>query len=149
MMRRAFIAVLLLVLAAAAATSQDWEDPQVWRKLGLTEEEVGRARAIYERTEQVIREAQVELDVLKAEMRRLLYREQVEMAAVEKQLRASMEWEYRLRLAQITRQVELRRLLGDRKYARLMEEVRERRREARGGDGGAGGDGPGRGGPGR
>jgi hypothetical protein len=148
-MRRLVVAALLLALVATAASSQEWGDRQVWQKLGLTEEEIGRARAIYERTEKVIREAQVELDVLKAELRRLLYREQVEMSAVEKQLRASLEWEYRLRLAQITRQVELRRLLGDQKYIRLMEAVRERRREARGGDGDGGRNGPGRGGAGR
>jgi Spy/CpxP family protein refolding chaperone len=144
-MRRWIVAVLLLALGAAWASGQAGEDLQVWRKLGLSEEQVDQARAIYERTQRSVREARAEIDVLRAELRRLLLREPVDMAQVERQLRTSLEWEYRLRLAQISRQVELRRLLGDRDYARLMEGLRERRRGA--GEGDAGGDGSGRNGP--
>jgi hypothetical protein len=133
------VAVFLLALAAAVAFGQAEEDWRVWQKLGLSEAQMEQARGIFERTQKSIREARAEIDVLKAEMRRLLLREAVDMAQVEKQLRASLEWEYRLRLAQISRQVELRRLLGDRDYARLMEAIRDRRREGReedfGGDG--------------
>ena len=146
-MKRWIVAVLLLAVAAAWATGQEGEDPQVWRKLGLSEEQIDQARAIFESTQKSVREARAEIDVLRAELRRLLLREPVDMAQVERQLRASLEWEYRLRLAQISRQVQLRRLLGDWDYARLMEAIRERRRGAREGD--AEGDGSGRNGPGR
>jgi hypothetical protein len=53
------------------------------------------------------------------------------MKQVENLLRASLDWEYKLRLAQITRQVEIRELLGNSKYARLVEAVRKRRQDAR------------------
>jgi Spy/CpxP family protein refolding chaperone len=132
-------------MAAAGASGQAAEDQQVWRKLGLSEEQIDQARAVFESTQKSVREARAEIDVLRAELRRLLLREPVDMAQVERQLRASLEWEYRLRLAQISRQVQLRRLLGDRDYARLMEAIRERRRGAREGD--AEGDGSGRNGP--
>ncbi len=144
-MRRWIVAVLLLAMAAAGASGQAAEDPQVWRKLGLSEEQIDQARAIFESTQKSVREARAEIDVLRAELRRLLLREPVDMGQVERQLRASLEWEYRLRLAQISRQVQLRRLLGDWDYARLMEAIRERRRGAREGD--AEGDGSGRNGP--
>ena len=147
MMRRWIVAVLLLAVAAAWAFGQAGEDLQVWRKLGLSEEQIDQARGILESTQKSVREARAEIDVLRAELRRLLLREPVDMGQVEKQLRASLEWEYRLRLAQISRQVQLRRLLGDRDYTRLMEAIRERRRGTREGD--AEGDGSGRNGPGR
>jgi hypothetical protein len=131
-MRSRIVAILLLALAAAAAFAQAEEERLVWEKLGLSEEQIEQARAIVERTEKRVREARAEIDVLKAELRRLLLREPVDMAQVEKQLRASLEWEYRLRLAQISRQVELRRLLGDQAYGRLMQAIRERRREGDG-----------------
>ena len=144
-MRCIALAALIVGLTAATAFSQDLGDRQVWRKLGLTEEEIGRIGAIYDRTEKSIREARVETDVLKAEIRRVLYRDPVDMPEVEKLLRGSLEWEYRLRLAQIARQVELRRLLGDAQYARLMEAVRMRRARADDGEGnGSGRDEPGR-----
>jgi len=132
-------------MAAAGASGQAEEDQQVWRKLGLSEEQIDQARGIFESTQKSVREARAEIDVLRAELRRLLLREPVDMGQVERQLRASLEWEYRLRLAQISRQVQLRRLLGDRDYARLMEAIRERRRGSR--EGKAGGDGSGRNGP--
>ena len=91
-MRARIVAAVLLVLAAAAAFGQAGEDRRVWQKLGLSEEQSGQARAIFERTEKSVREARAEIDVLKAELRRLLVREPVDMAQVEKQLRASLEW---------------------------------------------------------
>jgi hypothetical protein len=145
MTRIGIAAVLLLAACGAAAFAQAAEDQRLWQRLGLSEQQMQQAQAVYERTEKSIREARAEIDVLKAELRRLLLREPVEMPQVEKQLRASLEWEYRLRLAQISRQVELRRLLGDEAYARLMRELRERRRVDREGE--LGGDGSGRGGP--
>jgi Spy/CpxP family protein refolding chaperone len=147
-MRRAIPAVLLLALAAGAAFAQTDEDRRVWQRLGLSEEQTGQVREIFERTDKVVREARAEIDVLKAELRRLLLREPVDMEQVEKRLRSSLEWEYRLRLAQIRRQVDLRKVLGDETYARLMQAVRERRNRDWGGDrgGNSGGPGSGRGG---
>lgn len=144
-MRSRIVAAALLTLAAAAGFAQAGQERQVWQELGLSEEQIDQARAIYESTRKSVREARAEIDVLRAELRRLLLREPVDMAQVQRQLRASLEWEYRLRLAQISRQVELRRLLGDRDYARLMEAIRERRRGA--GDQDPWGDGSGRGRP--
>jgi len=140
------LVALALLLAAGAAFAQTGEDRRIWQELGLSEEQNEQARAIVERTQKSVREARAEIDVLKAELRRLLLREQVDMAQVEKQLRASLEWEYRLRLAQISRQVELRRLLGDQTFSRLMLAIRERQRGR--GEEDFGGDGSGRnGGP--
>jgi len=53
----------------------------------------------------------------------------VNMREVERLLRQSLDWELKERMAHIRRQVELRELLGDGKYARLSEAV-ERRRQA-------------------
>jgi Spy/CpxP family protein refolding chaperone len=144
-MRRKIVVVLLLALAAGAAFAQADEDRRTWQRLGLSEEQIGQVREIFQRTDKAVREARAELDVLKAELRRLLLREPVDMEQVEKQLRSSLEWEYRLRLAQIRRQVDLRKVLGDETYARLMQAIRERRHRGRAGD--PWGDGSGRGGP--
>ncbi len=144
-MKRKVVAVLLLALAAGAAFAQTDEDRRTWQRLGLSEEQIGQVREIFERTDKVVREARAEIDVLKAQMRRLLLNEPVDMQQVEKQLRAGLEWEYRLRLAQIRRQVDLRRVLGDETYARLMQAIRDRRHRERAED--PWGDGSGRGGP--
>ena len=49
------------------------------------------------------------------------------MREVERLLRQSLDWEFKERMAQIRRQVELRELLGDAKYARLTQVVERRR----------------------
>jgi hypothetical protein len=69
----------------------------------------------------------VEIDVLRAQLRKLLFEEQVNMQEVERMLRQSLEWELKQRMAQIRRQVELRELLGDTKYARMSQAIEKRR----------------------
>jgi hypothetical protein len=131
MRKRFALAALLACLGLAVAAAQEVGDRGIWTRLGLTEEEIARITAIFESTEQSVRQSRLEIDVLKAELKKALWQDRVDMKQVENLLRASLDWEYKLRLAQITRQVEIRELLGNSKYARLVEAVRKRRQDAR------------------
>jgi len=119
---------LLGLIAVGFAYSQDWDNPQILKRLDLGEEEIANIREVFEKTEMEIREARLEIDILKAQLRKLLFQQQVNMREVERLLRDSLEWEMKERMAQIQRQVQLRTLLGDTKYARLTETVEARRR---------------------
>jgi len=119
---------LLGLIAVGFAYSQDWDNPQILKRLELGEEEIANIREVFEQTEKEIREARLEIDILKAQLRKLLFQQQVNMREVERLLRDSLEWEMKERMAQIQRQVQLRTLLGDTKYARLTETVEARRR---------------------
>ena len=114
-MRKAVFIFLLSLTVVAFAHSQDWDNPEVLQRLGLDEAELDSIRGIFEETEKGIREARLEIDVLRAQLRKLLYVEQVDMREVERLVRQSLEWELKERMAQIRRQVELRKLLGDTK----------------------------------
>ena len=127
-MRRLAVICLLGMIAVGFAYSQDWDNPQILKRLDLGEEEIENIREAFEKTEKEIREARLEIDILKAQLRKLLFQQQVNMREVERLLRDSLEWEMKERMAQIQRQVQLRTLLGDTKYARLMEAVEARRR---------------------
>jgi len=126
--RRTVVICLLGLIAVGFAYSQDWDNPQLLKRLDLGEEEIANIREIFEKTEKEIREARLEIDILKAQLRKLLFQQQVNMREVERLLRDSLEWEMKERMAQIRRQVQLRTLLGDTKYARLTEAVEARRR---------------------
>ena len=126
-MNRRMVIVLLGLLVAALSYSQDWGDPQLLERLDLSQEEAEKIREIFEQTEREIREARLEIDVIRAQLRKLLFEEQVDMRQVERMLRQSLDWELQERLAQIRRQVELRQLLGDAKYARMVQAVERRR----------------------
>ena len=126
-MKRAVLIVVLVLLAVGFSYGQDWDNPEFLERLDLDEEEAQRIGEIFEETEREIRQARLEIDVLKAQLRKLLFEEQVNMREVERMLRQSLEWELKERLAQIRRQVELRELLGDAKYARMSQAVERRR----------------------
>jgi hypothetical protein len=134
--KRLMLFALMALLAVGLTYGQDWDNPEVFERLDLDQQEVKKIRAIFEETEKEIREARLEIDVLRAQLRKLLFQEQVNMREVERMLRQSLEWELKERMAQIRRQVELRELLGDAKYAtmshamekrRLMQDQQERR----------------------
>jgi hypothetical protein len=96
-------------------------------RLDLSEQEVERMGEIFEETEREIREAGLEIDLITAQIRKELFEENVNMREVERLLRQSLEWELKKRMAQIRRQVELREMLGDTKYARLTQAIQRRR----------------------
>lgn len=126
-MKKVLMICMLGLLAVGFTYSQDWENPEVLERLGLEKDDVEQVREIFEKTEKEIRQARIELDILKAQLRKLLFEEQVNMREVERQLRQSLEWELKQRMAHIRRQVQLRELLGDAKYARLTEAMEKRR----------------------
>lgn len=127
-MERLILICLLALTALGFVYSQDWDNPQVLKRLELGEEEIASIRGVFEQTDKEIREARLEIDILKAQLRKLLFQKQVDMREVERLLRDSLEWEMKERMAQIQRQVQLRTILGDAKYARLMDTVEARRR---------------------
>lgn len=127
-MKRLILICLLGLIAFGFAYGQGWDVPQVLKRLELSEEEMEDIKEVFEQTEKEIREARLEIDILKAQLRKLLFQQQVNMREVERLLRDSLEWEMKERMAQIQRQVQLRTLLGDTKYARLIEAVEARRR---------------------
>jgi hypothetical protein len=124
--KRLIIFAVLGLLAAGFSYGQDWDNPEVLDRLDLKEDEVAKVREIFEETEREIREARLEIDVLRAQLRKLLFQEQVNMREVERLLRQSLDWEFKERMAQIRRQVELRELLGDAKYARMTQAAERR-----------------------
>jgi len=125
--KRAVLIIVLVLLAAGFSYGQDWDNPEFLERLDLEEEEVQKIREIFEETEREIRQARLEIDVLRAQLRKVLFEEQVNMREVERMLRQSLEWELKERMAQIRRQVELRELLGDAKYARMSQAMERRR----------------------
>ena len=126
-MKRLMLFLVMGLLAVGFSYAQDWDNPELLERLDLDEQQVEKIREIFEETEKEIRQARVEIDVLRAQLRKLLFEEQVNMQEVERMLRQSLEWELKQRMAQIRRQVELRELLGDAKYARMSQAIEKRR----------------------
>ena len=131
-MKKAFF-IACLILLSAFLHAQNLPDinimSRVAERIGLTETETEQLLDIYTRNENGIREAQLELDIYRAQLARLLYPADVDMREVEALLRKSYEWQLKRQLAQIRRQVEIRKLLGEDRwvqYTRFIEDMRKR-----------------------
>ncbi|GEM_PF-2762709 len=128
--KRVYVTAILIVLFVMATISvysqtQAELNEQVLTRLGFTDDEIKGLMAIQEETQKTIVLAKAEMDIYRAELKKLLLNPDVNMKDVEKILRQSMEWELKMRLAQIKREVESRKLVGDKKWARLVQYLRK------------------------
>ena len=121
MLGRTFVTAILLLGLAGAVGAQEVPGPQVLERLGLSRQEREQVVRLAREHGEVIQRSRAELDVIKAQLRRLLFDRDVNMEEVQRLLRQSLEWEYRERLAQIELQVRLRKLVSEEQYARLRQ----------------------------
>ena len=130
-MRRWTMSIVLICAGALVSFGQGLDNPQVIEKLKLTPTEVTKLEEIRTRSERTAREAKLEIDILQARIKRMLYNATVDLKEVESVMRQAMEWELKQRMAHISGQVEARRLLGDDRWAKLnaMSTERARRQE--------------------
>ncbi len=126
-MRKIIIVVLLTGFLAAAGFAQDFNNPQIMEKLGLTQEQVTELTRIYEEAQKIIREAQLDIDIERAQLKKLLFQSNVDLRQVERRLKSILDLEYKLRLAEITREVKARKVIGDKAWARLTQMIRTRK----------------------
>ena len=126
-MKKIIIVSLLTAFLAAAGFAQAFNNPQIMEKLGLTQEQVIQLTSIYEEAQKTIREAQLDIDIQKAELKKLLFQSNVDLKQVERRLKSILDLEYKLRLAEITREVKARKVIGDKEWAQLTQMIRNRR----------------------
>jgi hypothetical protein len=129
MIKRILSAGILLLGLAGAVGAQEPPLPQVIERLGLSRQEQQQVERLIRDYRETIQESRLELEVIKAQLRRLLFDRNVDMEEVKRLLRQSLEWEYKERLAQIELQVELRKLLSEEQYARLRQFWTQRRQD--------------------
>jgi len=116
-------------MIAAGAFAQRIDDPQILRELGLQEEEIIQIMKIQGETEKVKREAQIELNLYKAQLEKILFSPDVDLEEVEKVLRASMEWKLKSELAEIRRRVEIRKIMGEERWEKFLRVLKMRRQK--------------------
>jgi len=126
-----WIIPLFLFIFSAVAYGEIAGDTQVFGDLGCTEEEINQIITIQDETENVIRESRIELNLYKAQLEKLLFPTDVNMKEVEKILRASLEWKMKSELADIRRRVEIRKILGERRWERFLKTLRARKQKSK------------------
>jgi hypothetical protein len=119
-MKRIAISVFLFALIAGGANAAGIDDFNDLTKLGLSEAEIRQVTDIELESEQAKKQAQLELNILKAQLEKLLADPDPDMKQVEKLLRDSVEWKVKSELAEINKRVQVRKILGEGKWKKLV-----------------------------
>jgi hypothetical protein len=130
-MKRIVVAALCLFAAAAICVAQGAAGEQFLKKIGLTDEQITQIEAVQDQSQAEIQKAQAELAIAKAQLAKLLLNVEANMKDIEKSVRAATEWEIQVKLAQIARELKLRKLIGDRKWQQLTQALRQRQEALR------------------
>jgi hypothetical protein len=124
-MKKLTLTAIFLLFVVCVTAAQPIDNTEILKRFGLNDEEIERVMAIQIETERIIQEARVELNLLKAQLEKLLFDIDVDINSVERLLRQSIDWKLKSELAEIKRRVELRKLFGEERWAKFL---RARRR---------------------
>lgn len=134
-LRRAlcFIAVMSMIFMAAASVSAQAKPKgkdavRGWfRELKLTDEELKDISAVVEADEAEINKAQAEIRIVQSQIARLMLDSAPDIAAIGAGIDKSLESEKLIRMAQIKRQIEVRKILGKERWQTVLLLVKEAR----------------------
>ena len=123
-MKRVVLMLSLVCLASTTTFAQSFDNPQALERLGLTEDQIGRIEEVAAREDRVVREAQVELNLYRAQLEKLLLDPDVNMREVERILKETTEWKLKSELANMRRRVEIRKIMGEEKWEEFLRLLR-------------------------
>jgi Spy/CpxP family protein refolding chaperone len=94
------------------------------KKLGLQPKELDQIEKILDRNEEAIGKARAEIQILQARITRLLLEKEPPMDQVKALVKESLDWELQVRMAQIERQIAIRKVVGEERWAGVMKLMR-------------------------
>ena len=127
-MKSVCFVLIFLCLGAMLLLAQEADTPQALKRFDLTDDEIGRVREIQQAGGTKRREIGAELNIIRAEMDKLLLDVDVDMGAIEALLKKSFEWRLKGELAEIGRRVEMRKIFGEDSW-RKFEAARRNRQQ--------------------
>lgn len=98
-----------------------------FKSLNLTEEDLAAMEKLLESREIELVKAQNEIRILQMLVSNELLNPEPDMKRIEEAVTRSLEWEKKVRLIQIERQIGLRRILGEERWQSILLLVREAR----------------------
>ncbi len=124
--KRAILVLIFSLIIAGTVTAFEEKERAFLKEMGLTDQEITELIEINDNTQKTVQQAQAEINILRAQLEKHLISDQPNIKTAEKLLRSAMEWELKIRLAHIKRELDTRRLLGDKKWAELTRAIKVR-----------------------
>ena len=114
-MKRSITVIAAMVCGALSVGAQDTR-----QTVQLSKDERQEVTEITGRIEEATRVARAELEIIQAQLSRLLLSADADLRKVRTLLKTALDWELEVRLAEIQRELEIRKLLGDRRWTQYL-----------------------------
>jgi hypothetical protein len=122
--RVALLLLALLILPAAAFAQDSRTDQEILgnlERLRFSEDEIQAVTEVQERYAEARRIPLAELEVLRARITREMVNDDPDLREIEELIREGMEFEIRIRMAEIRREVEMQEIIGQRRWAMMKQ----------------------------
>jgi hypothetical protein len=106
--------------APAASQGANGEDG-----FDIKAKELDQIDKILESNEETISKARAEIQILQAKVTRLLLEKEPSLDQIKALVKDSLDWELQVRMAQIERQIAIRKVIGEERWARVVKAIRE------------------------
>jgi len=111
--------------AAAAEPDGGQKGDKAAKLLDLKAKELDQIEKILDKNEEAISKARAEIQILQARIARLLLEKEPSMDQIKAIVKESLDWELQVRMAQIERQVAVRKVVGEERWAGVMRLLRD------------------------
>ncbi|MCK5200382.1 MAG: hypothetical protein KAR21_18625 [Spirochaetales bacterium] len=119
-MKKFIFIFMILFITALTVSAQDIFDPRLLTQIDLSAEEIEEIQEIQYQAEKKIREANVEMNVLKAQLEKLLLDEHPDMGQVRKTIEATLRWRIQTEIANVEARVQIREKIGSENWEELL-----------------------------
>ncbi len=128
-MKKLLFILIILVITASSVFTQNIFDPRLLTQIGLSTEEIEEIQEIQYQAEKEIREANVEMNILKAQLEKILLNEDPNMQQVRKTIEETLKWRIQTEIANVEARIKIRKKMGSEnweKMLRLKKQIQQR-----------------------
>ena len=121
-----------IFLCSLVIFPQSWNDAKLLKSFSLSDEDIQKIKQFNREANKEVKKAQLELDIIEAQLRRLLADEDANLKQVEKLLRSASEFNIQEKMAKIKREVQIKKLIGSEKWGLIvnaMERMKTKKRQ--------------------
>ena len=128
-MKRIIVAGIILISIAVSGFAQNLNNAQILQRFDLTNSEIEQVLELQSKMDRKVREAHIELNILKAQLEKLLFPVDVDMQRVKAVLEQTLEWTLKAELAKIEARVESRKIFGEERWERFLRALKTYREQ--------------------
>ena len=120
-MRKFIFVLMIMTLTVTVLYAQDILDPRLLTQIGLSNEEIEEIQEIQYQADKKIREAHVEMNILKAQLEKLLLNEDPNMQQVRKTIEETLQWRIRTEIATVEARIQIRKKMGSENWEKMLK----------------------------